>query len=404
MAQQLTNFVKTTLNTTITDVATSIIVDAASSPWSTPPDPAGNTQTITLTDDLNNPTKFEIVTYTGRTGAGPYTLTGCTRGAEGTTAQAWTAGAVIVGEATAGTIKTADAAGGSAFFADDGTSPTTAPVAAGVDSIAMGIGGYAGGQNAVGSGTGVTSGAYGALGTYSHCHGFYCKAANLADMVFSYQSQTGGSGSRQSIFGGFSNSAAASGQYNSILGGTYDVISGAAWWSTIVGGAYNQINGSAHAAMAFGYEGKAIDNLQMVHGGGKFAAVGDCQASQRVLRASTTTATQTTMAAYADGTGATYITIPSDSTVMFTINIVARRTDVDGESASYVLEGCIDNNAGTTALVGTVTQTVVAEDTAAWDVTAVANDTTDTLDIKVTGEAGKTIRWVAFVRTVEVTG
>lgn len=107
MAQQLTNFVKTTLNTTITDVATSIIVDAASSPWSTPPDPAGNTQTITLTDDQNNPTKFEIVTYTGRTGAGPYTLTGCTRGAESTTAQAWTAGAVIVGEATAGSVQEA---------------------------------------------------------------------------------------------------------------------------------------------------------------------------------------------------------------------------------------------------------------------------------------------------------
>jgi hypothetical protein len=98
------------------------------------------------------------------------------------------------------------------------------------------------------------------------------------------------------------------------------------------------------------------------------------------------------------------IVLPSDSTFFFEARIVARRTDADGESAAYILQGCIDNNAGTTALVGSVTKTVIAEDTAAWDVSATADDSNATLLINVTGEGGKTISWVAHVRTVEVVG
>jgi hypothetical protein len=68
------------------------------------------------------------------------------------------------------------------------------------------------------------------------------------------------------------------------------------------------------------------------------------------------------------------------------------------------LEGCIDNNAGTTALVGAYLKTVFAEDTAAWDVIAQADDTNDALAIKVTGEAAKSISWVAHVEVTEITG
>lgn len=118
------------------------------------------------------------------------------------------------------------------------------------------------------------------------------------------------------------------------------------------------------------------------------------------LVAVTTDATQTELASNNSG----YLDIPSDTTIMYTISIAARRTDVDGESAAYVLRGCIDNNAGTTALVGALDKTVLAEDTAAWDVTAEADDTNDRLAVKVTGEAGKTIRWLARIDFVEITG
>jgi hypothetical protein len=100
------------------------------------------------------------------------------------------------------------------------------------------------------------------------------------------------------------------------------------------------------------------------------------------------------------------IALPDDSTFMFTAYIVARRSDADNESAGYKIEGVIDRNTGvaTTALVGTIIKTVIAEDTAAWDVTAVANVSSGGLTIQVTGEAAKTIRWVARVQLVEVSG
>lgn len=98
------------------------------------------------------------------------------------------------------------------------------------------------------------------------------------------------------------------------------------------------------------------------------------------------------------------LVLPNDTTWLFSILVVARRTDADNESAMYKLEGGIDNNANTVALVGTVTKTVLAEDTVAWDVNVLANNTTKTLDVQVTGENAKTIRWVAVVNLVQVTG
>lgn len=54
--------------------------------------------------------------------------------------------------------------------------------------------------------------------------------------------------------------------------------------------------------------------------------------------------------------------------------------------------------------MGGITKTALAEDTAAWDVDVLADDANDALVIKVTGEAAKTINWVARVTTAEVTG
>ena len=47
--------------------------------------------------------------------------------------------------------------------------------------------------------------------------------------------------------------------------------------------------------------------------------------------------------------------------------------------------------------------TTVGEDVAGWDATVEADDVNGALAIKVTGTAGITIRWVATVRTTEVT-
>jgi len=141
----------------------------------------------------------------------------------------------------------------------------------------------------------------------------------------------------------------------------------------------------------------------LAHNNGNFATYGDAITREYILRNSTSNATQTEL--FSNGTS-TKITLANDSTCKFVIHIVARRTDADNESAAYVINGCIDRNgsAATTALVGTPTVTIMGEDIASWDVTVVADTTNGGPRILVTGEAGKTIRWVAFVRTVEVIG
>ena len=53
-------------------------------------------------------------------------------------------------------------------------------------------------------------------------------------------------------------------------------------------------------------------------------------------------------------------------------------------------------------IVGTPTVTTVAEDVAAWDVAVAVGGST--LQFNVTGEVGKTIRWVGRLEISEVTG
>ena len=160
---------------------------------------------------------------------------------------------------------------------------------------------------------------------------------------------------------------------------------------------------SAKWAIAHGCDGNGNKQGQRVHASGRFSAIGDAQGSELVVRNSTTNATQTQL--FLDGSSLT-VTIANDTTWAFDCIIVGRRTDADNESAAYRITGCIDRNtnAASTALVGTPTVTVISEDTAAWDVDAVADTTNGSLNFRVTGEAAKNIRWVGWVRLVEVTG
>ena len=124
------------------------------------------------------------------------------------------------------------------------------------------------------------------------------------------------------------------------------------------------------------------------------------------LSAVTTNATITEM--FIKGTGGSNrLTIPQDTTWKFDIQIAARRTDANDESAGYHYAGVIDRNilAASTALVGTV-QTIMTpqEDTPAWTITITADTTNGALKVEVTGEALKTISWLASVKIVEVTG
>lgn len=158
---------------------------------------------------------------------------------------------------------------------------------------------------------------------------------------------------------------------------------------------------SAADSVAIGQHILADDIGQVIFGSGEFAAQSDASRSFYVLRNTTTDATQTEL--FADGSAAD-ISVPSDCTIVFDLLLVARQTDADDVEAGYKLEGVIGNNAGTTALVGTIGKTVLAEDVAGWDVTATADDANDGLNVLVTGAVGDAVQWVASVNTVKTCG
>ena len=159
---------------------------------------------------------------------------------------------------------------------------------------------------------------------------------------------------------------------------------------------------NANYAIMTGYHAKANIELGLTHGGGRLSSVeGSIQFTDILVACQTTDATQTTMVAQ-QSSGK--LRVPLNSSMMFRIDVVARRTGVQTESAAYQILGCIKNDAGTVALQGSVAVTTIAEGDAAWDVTAVANNTDDTLEIKVTGQAANNINWVASGRLTETNG
>ncbi|MGI0013610.1 MAG: hypothetical protein ACREBU_09240, partial [Nitrososphaera sp.] len=97
MAIIFANNVRSQLTTAANSSVASLVVTAGVSPFVTPPDPSQSSGLcyLTITDNLALPTRTEVVTYTGRTGAGPFTLTGVRRGQEGTVSESWAAGATV---------------------------------------------------------------------------------------------------------------------------------------------------------------------------------------------------------------------------------------------------------------------------------------------------------------------
>jgi len=222
------------------------------------------------------------------------------------------------------------------------------------------------------------------------------------------------SGDKAFIGGGYTNSVAAYG--STIAGGYMNVIDSIADYAFIGGGQYNKTEDDL-AVVCGGYSNTAVKKYSAILGGrlgkawlygehaaasGQFAAAGDVQ--QRILKARKTTTDATPTTLLLDGSTAAYtIDIPTDTTWTAEISVTGRRTDADNESftAKYIVG--IDNNAGTTALVGTVT-TVHEQQDNSWTVVITADDTNDALDIKVTGEVGKTIYWHAIATINNVTG
>ena len=100
-----------------------------------------------------------------------------------------------------------------------------------------------------------------------------------------------------------------------------------------------------------------------------------------------------------DGTS-NRIRIARGATVMFEITILARSSI--GPSAAYLCRGVIKNVAGRSSFVGPPVMSTIAADEPSWKA-SISTDYDSALKIAVVGAENREIRWVATVRTLEIT-
>ena len=161
------------------------------------------------------------------------------------------------------------------------------------------------------------------------------------------------------------------------------------------------VTASGNYSYAGGRYSKAYLYGQYSSASGYFSTYGDAQYSRIVLRADTTDATQETM--YMDNNSSYKPVLPASTTWGFVAYITARSDG--GVSSFWKIEGAIKRDgSNNTALVGSIVKTLIAQDSGAssWDVDCSADDTNESLAIKVTGAASTNIRWVCTLHLVEV--
>ena len=178
----------------------------------------------------------------------------------------------------------------------------------------------------------------------------------------------------------------------------------AAGTNSITLGSGAETSSAAPGSLAIGLQSLARTQGAVVQASGRFASNGDAQVGRYMVRTVTINATPAEL--FVDGTaGSVRVVLPDDSTWSFRIQVTAHRTDVNNGHAGYIAQGVIYRGAGaaTTSLQGTINKTVLAESNPAWDINITADTINGSLRIRGTGEAGKTIRWLAIIETVEIT-
>jgi len=154
-------------------------------------------------------------------------------------------------------------------------------------------------------------------------------------------------------------------------------------------------------AVAFGEAAVADRFGEMAYSSGKLSSPGDIKHSMFTAFKQTTTATIAEV--FLDGSGER-LTIPIDTVLGFRAFVVARE-DTTEDAGFWQYNGAIKrNSAGTVSTIGTITETIWAEDTGAvpWSVTISSDNTNKSLKLQVTGEAAHIINWVIKVETIEV--
>ena len=237
-----------------------------------------------------------------------------------------------------------------------------------------------------------------ASGNYSTVGGGYSNGASNDSSTVGGGRYNDASGYYSTVDGGQSNLASAN--YSTVGGGINNIASGNQ--STVGGGGDNTASGLASSVVG-GVTVLADRRGMVASSAGSFTDQGDAQWGVCILRNTTTNNIQTEL--FLDGSAERFF-LRNNETIGFEAQIVARRTGTATEDAFYTAKGLIKRgaNAASTTIVGTVLLDVVYRPNTNWDVLFDADTTNGGLRIRVTGEAGKTIRWTATIRFTEVGG
>ena len=249
------------------------------------------------------------------------------------------------------------------------------------------------------------------------------------------------SGSNAVLAGGTGNTA--SGQYAALLGGSTNTAGGQ---SAVLGGGSNNSANGTHAVTAGGSWNWCSGTNGVVSGGtgngnngnyawipggnnahtrgtyargawsaGIFSTQGDAQAGEFVLRRQTTDATATRLTADNVAPVTTnQVILPNNGTFQVRLLVVARQVGGSagtvGDSAGWELTALMRRgaSAAATTLIGSSGASVAPlysdAGAAAWRVGLAADTTNGGLAVNATGEANKTINWVARVLSIETAG
>jgi Head domain of trimeric autotransporter adhesin len=166
-------------------------------------------------------------------------------------------------------------------------------------------------------------------------------------------------------------------------------------------GAVAQSNNS----IALGEQSIARHQGAVMQAAGRFVVSGDAQVGSYLLKGVTTSNIPRQL--YLDGpSGTSPLIIPDNSTWTFKITVTAHRTDANDGHSGYFIKGVVyrQSGPGTTTIQGYTSVEVLSQSDPVWYINTVADNVNGCLAITVTGESGKTIRWLAHVETVEITG
>jgi hypothetical protein len=201
---------------------------------------------------------------------------------------------------------------------------------------------------------------------------------------------------------------AATGTSSFVGAGFSNIASG---FGSVVGGGNTNYANSVYSAVIGGYNGttRGIIGSQVfpAHNGPLGTVQGASQAALLILGVQTTNATATVLRSDTSAASTTnQVILPNNSAYYFRGEIVAGVTG-GGNTKGWFIEGVIKRgaNAASTAMVGTPTVTSNYADAGAltWAVAVTADTTNGGIKVEVTGQASTTIRWVAQIRTTEMT-